>query len=261
MLEAAVLGTIQGVTEWLPISSEGIVAIVGSWLFGRQLAEAIAFALWLHLGTAFSALFVFRREFVSIGRDLLSAERRAGPGTTFLVVTTLISGVIGLPLLAGLSALSDVVGSGAMAVVGLAMLVTARLQWRRPEAGRRTRDDLGFRDALVTGASQGLAVVPGMSRSGATVAALLARGVDRREALVMSFVLSVPVSFGAALYAGLTSGVELGVIAASSAFVAGTTGVFTIRGSLAIASRVSFAGFASLVGLATLAGAGVQTII
>ena len=265
MVEAAVLGTVQGVTEWLPVSSEGMVAVAASWLFGRTFAEAVAFALWLHLGTAFSALLVFRGELAAAVRDLLTAGggRGTAPKTAFLVVATVVSGAVGLPLLAGLSAAPDAAGSGAMAAVGAAMLVSARLQRRRPEEAaavrrRRTRDDLRLGDALLTGAAQGLAVVPGMSRSGATVAALLARGVDRREALVMSFVLSVPASLGAAVYAAATPGVELGAAAALSAFVAGAAGVATIRGSLAVASRVSLAGFTGGVGLLVIAGAAVQ---
>lgn len=259
MLEALALGALQGVTEWLPVSSEGVVVAVDSFAFDRPLADALAFALWLHLGTAVSAAAVFRREFIAVIRGI----RVSGPGTPtarFLVVATLVSGLVGLPLLVGAAELSVSLGNGAMAVVGIAMLTTAAIQLRRPRPGMRTRETLTVRDAVIIGIVQGTAVLPGVSRSGVTVVALLIRGVERREALVMSFVLSVPASLGAAAYVGLTSAVTITSEALLSAFVAGAIGVATIRGFLTVASRVNFATFVGSMGLAIIAGVVAQTI-
>ncbi len=254
MFEAAVLGIVQGVTEWLPVSSEGVVAVVDSWLFGRRFAEAVAFALWLHVGTALSALILLRIEFVGIVRDLLTRKKRTAPSTTFLVCSTLISGAIGLPLLIGLSAISSVAGSGAMAVVGVALLVSAAVQIRRPMVRSRTRNELRIRDALVVGVAQGVAVVPGISRSGVTVAALLARGIDRRESLILSFILSVPASIAAALYVGFTSELKIDASAAIALVATAITGMVTIKGLLAVASQLNLATFVAVVGFAIIAG-------
>ena len=259
MLEALALGVLQGVTEWLPVSSEGVVAVVDSFAFDRPLADALAFALWLHLGTAVSAAAVFRREFIAVIRGIRVSEPET-PTARFLVVATLVSGLVGLPLLIGATELSVSLGNGAMALVGIAMLTTAVIQSRRPRPGMRTRETLTIRDAVIIGIVQGTAVLPGISRSGITVVALLIRGVERREALVMSFVLSVPVSLGAAAYVGLTSAVTITSEALLSAFVAGAIGVATIRGFLTVASRVNFAAFVGLMGLAIIAGVVAQAI-
>ncbi len=260
MLESLVLGALQGVTEWLPVSSEGVVAVIDSFAFERPLADAIAFALWLHLGTAVSAAVVFRREFIAVIRGVRMSGTGMTPTARFLVVATLVSGLVGLPLLIGAAELSVSVGNGAMAAVGVAMLATAAIQLRRPPPGMRTRETFTVRDAVITGIVQGAAVLPGISRSGATVVILLIRGVERREALVMSFMLSIPASLGAAAYVGLTSAVTITSEALLSAFVAGAVGVLTIRGFLAVAARVNFAAFVGLMGLAIIAGVVVQTI-
>jgi undecaprenyl-diphosphatase len=260
MLESLSLGALQGVTEWLPVSSEGVVAVVDSFVFDRPLADAIAFALWLHLGTAVSAAVVFRREFIAIIRVIRASGPETTPTARFFVVATLVSGLVGFPLLVGAAELSGALGNGAMAVVGVAMLATAAIQLRRPLPGMRTRETLTVRDAAIVGIVQGIAVLPGVSRSGATVVALLIRGVERREALVMSFVLSVPASLGAAAYVGLTSAVTITSEALLSAFVAGAIGVATIRAFLAVASRVNFAAFVGLMGLAIIAGVVAQTV-
>ncbi len=254
MLEALSLGALQGVTEWLPVSSEGVVAVVDSFAFDRPLSDAIAFALWLHLGTAVSAAAVFHREFIAVIRGIRLPGSETTPTSRFVVVATLASGLVGLPLLIGAAELSASLGNGAMAVVGVAMLATAALQLRRPPPGMRMRETLTVRDAVIIGVVQGAAVLPGVSRSGATVVALLVCGVERREALVMSFVLSVPASLGAAAYVGLTSAVTITSEALLSAFVAGLIGVATIRAFLSVASRVNFAAFVGLMGLAIIAG-------
>ena len=260
MLEALILGALQGVTEWLPVSSEGVVAVVNAWVFDRPIRDAVAFALWLHVGTAASASLVFRSEFMAMARGFRPSPSGRNPETVFFLVATALSAAVGLPLLIVLTELSESVGSGAMAVIGAAMLVTAALQFRKPRSGLRTRGELTVVDALITGVAQGLAVLPGMSRSGATVAALVARGVERRDALVMSFVLSVPASLAAAVYVTFTSEVRLTLEALVSAAAAGIVGIVTIRVFLTLASRVNVAVFVGLIGLAIIGGVAIQTI-
>ena len=93
-----------------------------------------------------------------------------------------------------------------MAAVGILMLITGAVLIKSKSSGTRTRDDVRWPDAILAGIAQGLAALPGLSRSGLTVSALLWRGVDRREALTLSFILSIPASLGAGLYAALSSG-------------------------------------------------------
>ena len=250
-----VLGLVQGVFEWLPVSSEGLVAAVYTLLYDAEIDEAVGFALWLHLGTAPAALIALRREVVELARGLLARPSRASPVVVFLVVATVVSAAVAFPLLLTLSELSATLGGGAMLMVGAAMLVTGAVQLRRPSDGARTGDDMRPFDGVLAGVAQGVAVIPGLSRSGLTVALLLARRMEARHALTLSFLMSVPASLGAALYVAASSGVEIDaetVVAALAAFAAGLA---TIRLLLGLAGRINFAGFAFAVGAVMVAGA------
>ena len=255
MLIAALLGLLQGVTEWLPLSSQGVVAAAHSFVSGRPLDEAVAYALWLHLGTVVSVLVVFRRELLEVLGSLIARPCSPTPLMTFLVVSTVVSAAVGVPLLLLLSELSRLGGGAAMGLIGLLMLVTGVVQFRRKVSGNRVRDDVTIPDALVAGVAQGLAVLPGLSRSGLTVAVLLARRLDQKEALVLSFLMSVPVSLGAGLYAGLDRRLIGSGEAAVAVAVAAVAGFFTIGLLLAAAQRTGFAKFVIAAGAAVLCGA------
>ena len=255
MGNAVVLGLVQGIFEWLPVSSEGLVAAAYTLLYDAELDEAVGFALWLHLGTAPAALVVLRGEVLDLGRGLLARPFRPSPVLVFLVAATAVSAAVAFPLLLTLSELSSVLGGGAMLMVGAAMLVTGAVQLRRPSGGARTRADAGAVDGVLAGFAQGVAVVPGLSRSGLTVAVLLGRRLEGREALTLSFLMSVPASLGAALYIAVFSEVEIGAEAVVAAVVAFAAGLVTIKLLLGLAGRVNFAGFAFAVGAVMAAGA------
>ncbi len=258
MLESLVLGVVQGITEWLPVSSQGSVSAVGLFIFDLSLADAVSFALWLHLGTAASALIAFRREIFDLARDGLRDPLHPAPLLRFAVVGTAVSMVIGVPVILALDDLSTAVGTGAMLVVGVAMLGTAVVLRARPEGGTRTRDDLSMVDALAFGFAQGFAAIPGLSRSGLTVSVLLGRRIDRAEALAVSFLMSIPASLGAALFAAL-DGVGIGLVEGLvGAAVSATVGLVSIKALLAVAQRVNFAAFVGVVGVAVIAGGIVQ---
>jgi undecaprenyl-diphosphatase len=254
LLESLVLGIVQGITEWLPVSSQGTVTAVGSFLFDLTLADAVSFALWLHLGTAVSALIAFRGEILGLARDGLSDPLHPSPLLRFAVVGTAASMVVGVPVILALDDISGAVGAGAMLLVGVAMLGTAVILRTRPEGGTRTRENLSLVDALAFGAVQGFAAIPGLSRSGLTVSLLLGRRFDRAEALAVSFLMSIPASLGAALFAGLDGdgiGVTEGLIGAA---VSAGIGLISIKALLAVAHRVNFAAFVAVVGIAVIVG-------
>ena len=255
MTIAALLGLLQGITEWLPVSSEGATTAVYSFFFDRSLSEAIAFALWLHIGTAFSALIALRSEVRVIINDVVSSPLKPSPMIAYLVVATVISALVGFPLLLAVEELSGRVGAVSMGLVGLLMFITGGLQLRRPRSGARCRQDISPIDAVFAGLAQGFAVLPGLSRSGLTVAALLARQIDRREALVLSFLMSIPASLAAGIYVSINSGVLTSGSAILAAVIACVVGFVTIRGLLAVAERVNFAAFVIIVGAAILLGA------
>ena len=260
MGEAVVLGLLQGIFEWLPVSSQGVTVAVHSLVFDGEIAEGFGYSLWLHVGTVPSVLVVFRKETAQIAREVLARPTRPSPLAKFLLVSTVASGVVGLPMLLLLTDLSEDAGPAAMVVVGVALLFTGALQLVRPGHGARDRDDMGVRDGLQAGVSQGLAVIPGLSRSGATVAALLWRGVDRREALILSFLMSAPASVAAAAYVSLDGGFAVTIEALVGAAVAFLTGLLAIRLLLAVAARVNLAAFVMIAGAAIAAGAAWQIL-
>ena len=256
LAEAALLGFVQGVAEWLPVSSEGVVAAIQTLAFGADAADAVAFSLWLHLGTALAALAALRKDAAEIARSVLRDPAHPTRAAAFLAVATLTSAPLGLALLAGLDGFfSERLGGLAMALVGALMAVTGAILLRgRRGGGARTREDVGVLDAVLVGAAQGMAALPGLSRSGLTVSALLWRGVDRREALALSFLLSVPASVGAGLYAALDSGLRTSPAALLALAVSAAVGFIAVRALMGLARRVNFGWFALAAGAAIAAG-------
>lgn len=188
--EALILGVVQGLTEFLPVSSSGHLVLFQR-IFGLTESN-LAFDVVLHLGTLVSVLIVFYGDFLSI-------LRRPASRLTWLIIAGLIpTGIIGI-------AFRDVVArlfaSGQS--LGFEFLITGLVLWFAEGAsGRRGRKDLAhmsLTDAAVVGTMQGLAILPAISRSGLTIAGALFRGLDRKTAARFSFLLSAPAILGAAL--------------------------------------------------------------
>ncbi len=255
MIIAVLLGLLQGITEWLPVSSEGVTSAVHSIFYESSLSEAIAFALWLHIGTSLSALIALRGEVRVIIGDAVSNPLKPSPLIVYLLVATAISALVGFPLLLAVEELSGRVGAVSMGLVGLLMFITGGLQLRKRQSGTRGRQEISPIDAVFAGFAQGFAVLPGLSRSGLTVAALLAREIDRREALVLSFLMSIPASLAAGIYVSIDRGVLTSGNGLLAAVIACIVGFATIRALLVVAERVNFAAFVIIVGAAILLGA------
>ena len=199
-LEAIVLGIVQGIAEWIPISSEGLTTLIAvNLLKGSTLNELITVSLYLHLGTFFAALIYFRKDVVYLTKQLFQ-YKKSDPETknliNFYVVATLISGCLGLLILKGITGLESLIAlsQGAILItLGIFLVFTGLFQvWRKYE-GERDSTDLKLSDGIIVGIAQGLAVVPGLSRSGLTVSALLLRKFKDTQALKLSFILSLPI--------------------------------------------------------------------
>ena len=142
-----------------------------------------------------------------------------------------------------------------MGAVGIMMLATGILLMRKRSVGTRGRDDVTWPDAVATGVAQGLAALPGLSRSGLTVSTLLWRKVDRSETLTLSFLLSVPASLGAGIYGALKTGAFASPEALTSLAIAAAVGFVAIRLLMKVAERVNFGWFVVIVGGSIIAGA------
>ena len=256
MITPLLLGLLQGIFEWIPISSEGALAVSYSFLLNRELDEAVKYALWLHIATVPSVIVVFRNEFIGMVREILSFRgHRFSPLLRYLVISTIFSCIVGIPIIVSLHGINTILGLGIMGFVGISMMASGAFQLISPVVGTRKRSEVTDLEAVFAGIVQGFTVIPGISRSGTTVAFLLARRFDHGEALVISYIMGVPISFGGAIYIGLGSGFFVHSSAFISVIVAFVTGIFAIRIILNLAKRINFGLFVIVVGITMVMGA------
>jgi len=183
--EAAILGLLQGLTEFLPVSSSGHLVLAQTILGINE--PMLIFDTFLHLGTLIAVLVVFWRDIWQIIRHPISKQ------FALFVVATIPVGIMGLLL-------ENIFEAHLMTVfsVCLALIVTGILLWISDRFhGNKTIKDLSFKNALLIGAFQGVAVIPGLSRSGSTIFGSLFCGLDRQNAAKFSFILSIPAILGA----------------------------------------------------------------
>jgi undecaprenyl-diphosphatase len=203
-----ILALMQGLLEYLPVSSEGQILLVGVNIFFFDPAFVLSLAFWLHLGTAFTVIVFYHREifgslYVRIrpSEDEVSATvpvKLLGPLFVFVVIGTLGTICVALPLYFFLKSwVTYLMGSVITLLIGILLIVTGIvLYFQRGVKGDHTLASISLREAFVIGLLQGVAVLPGISRSAMTLTWLLIRGVDREEALKLSFLLSIPAVFG-----------------------------------------------------------------
>jgi undecaprenyl-diphosphatase len=204
-LQAALYGVVQGLTEFLPISSTAHLRIVQAWLNPDVSQKGFtAFTAVIQLGTMAAVVLFFWRELLHVAMAWLRGlTDRSVRGTLeyrmgwYLILATIPVGVFGLIF-------KDQITSGArnLWVVAIAMITLALVLGLAERMGSRNRgeEDITTRDALVVGTGQALALVPGVSRSGATITAGLFRGLDRVTAARFSFLLSVPAVVASGLF-------------------------------------------------------------
>ncbi|MFH1849006.1 MAG: undecaprenyl-diphosphate phosphatase [archaeon] len=229
-LEAIVLGLVQGLTEWLPISSSGHLVIVQHLL---NIEEPVMLDLFLHLGTLLVVFMVFHRDIAEIIRAAFTLDFASYHGrmATYILAGSAITGAIGFLFH------DFIVSLFRIRFVGFALLANAAilLLSKRPEKNRR----LSFADSLLIGAAQGLSLVPGISRSGATISMGLIRGIKKETAARFSFILSVPAITGAAIFEFTLEPVLYGPVLAGTA-IATIVGYLSLRILLRIISRRKF---------------------
>jgi len=263
-LLALLVGLVQGVLEWLPVSSEGGVALVVALLTGESALDATQFALFLHAGTAAAALAFYREEATGLLGSVPSWRPREAFGAdradlTFYGVATLVSGVVGLSVYAALAeAASELAGGAFVAAVGVLLVATGLIQRAAGRWGLGERATPDAVDAVVVGVCQGLALLPGVSRSGTTVSALLLRGHEGERALQLSFLLSIPASLGAGLLVVLDEGLPTLPLAQAvlALTVSAVVGYLTVGALVAVVRRVAFWGVCVGFGALAILGGG-----
>lgn len=190
-----ILGLIQGLLEWIPISSQGNIILIAIAFLGLKPVEALNLSIYLHVGTGLAALIYFKNDVVRILRQNTNNDKNF---LFFLIVSTMITGIIGFPIYL-LVKTSSYYGEIFLAFVGLALIVTGLLQKFAHGGGLKTSNNLGIREGVLMGLVQGFSVIPGLSRSGLTVSVFLIRNFSGEDAFYVSFLMSIPAIFTAAL--------------------------------------------------------------
>lgn len=194
-LEALVLGLLQGLTEYLPVSSSGHLAIGGA-LFGMEGEENLAFTILVHVATVLSTLVILWKEIVWIFRGLFKGRMNSETRYTLNILVSMIPvGVVGVFFK---DKVEEVFGSG-LFVVGIMLFVTALLLTFSYYAKPRQKEDISIKDAFVIGLAQAAAVMPGLSRSGSTIATGLLLGNKKEKLAQFSFLMVIPPILGEAL--------------------------------------------------------------
>lgn len=268
MIEYIIIAIIQGIFEWLPISSSGTTMIVSMNLFGISAVEAFSLTIWLHLGTTLAVLFKFRAEYAKIFKSVMPKTYKVDETDVrkrnWLIYATLGTGITALPLYfifkiilseaftAFQGDLITLIISGLLIITGIILLKTRKIY------GKNTLEEVPQnlipKDSFLSGLIQGVSILPGISRSGVTVSAILLEKYDQDNALRLSFLMSVPVAIasiivdiifgGGSILGTLDIFIMLGTL-----LVSFLVGYLTIELLLRVAQRISFGYFCIIYGV------------
>ena len=245
MLDYIILGIIQGIFEWIPISSEGVVALASQFLIKE--INPVDLALFLHLGTFFAVLVYFRKDWLDIlkFKDLVLLR--------FLTISTIVSGIIGFGLYYLVRDIA--IGSGLLLLTGFGLLITAFFHKSKTAFG------IDFNKLpIIAGILQGLAVIPGLSRSGATIFGLSLGKLDPAQILKLSYMMSAPVVLAMAVFLSFENPVLISEtwLALIFSFL---TGLLTLNVLLKITEKINFFKFALIFSFICFLGAGLGFLI
>jgi undecaprenyl-diphosphatase len=193
IIEAIILGVIQGLTEFLPVSSSGHLELTKAILGDTSVPEeSLTFTVVLHFATALSTLVIFRKEVAEIFKGLFQFKWNDESKFSVKIILSMIPAVfVGLLFEEELESFFG----GKILLVGVMLLVTALLLLLADKA-KNTNKEVTFSNSIIIGISQAIAMLPGISRSGATISTSVLLGIDRTRAARFSFLMVVPLIFG-----------------------------------------------------------------
>ena len=282
IIQALILGAVQGIAEWLPISSEGITMFLMINAFGKNPSDAISYAIFLHFGTMLAAILKFKGDFSHILASFVCKNRRKNWRESYMLsiilIATLFTGLTAVPLYIAIKYGSVAVSGKVFSLLIGALLILTGFILGAPERRERSErrkgngksgvgesdgssksseseayrraEELSHFESALLGAAQGCAILPGISRSGTTIAFLLLRKIRQEDALKISFIISVPAVLGA-VFIDLIGNVQdfnlfTGISMLISSFIFGYA---TIDALLRFASIVKFSKFCISLGL------------
>ncbi len=253
ILEAIILGVIQGLTEFLPVSSSGHLELAKAILGDTSVPEeSLTFTVVLHFATALSTLVIFRKEVAEILKGLFQFKWNDELKFSLKIIISMIPAVVvGLLFEKQLESFFG----GKILLVGVMLLVTALLLLLADKA-KNTNKEVSFSNSVIIGISQAIAMLPGISRSGATISTSVLLGIDRTRAARFSFLMVVPLIFGKIgkdVLGGDLNFQSSEMIAISAGFVAAfLSGLFACKWMIALVkkSKLSyFSIYCAVVGL------------
>ena len=268
MIEYIIIAILQGLFEWLPISSSGQVMMVSINFFGIPPEEAFSLSIWVHLGTAIAVLIKLRKDYIQIIKSIIPRRVEVDEGDikkrNWLIYATIGTAITAIPLyllfkfvmIEGFTApqgeVLTLVISGLLIVTGIVLLTFRR------KFGEKTINTVSDRelikDSSIAGLIQGIAILPGISRSGFTVSTILFEKYDQDQSLKLSFLMSVPVVlasigmdiiFGEGSVFGTIDIFTILIITAVSFIV----GYLSMELLLKIAQKINFSYFCILYGV------------
>lgn len=193
LIDAIILGIIQGLTEFLPVSSSGHLEL-GKAILGDDSIpeESLLFTVVLHFATALSTIVVFRKDVLDIFKGLFQFKWNEEAQFALKIIISMVpAAIVGFFL----EDFMEVFFDGAIIIVGIMLLITALLLYLADMA-KTTNKDVSFRSAFVIGLAQAVAMLPGISRSGATISTSVLLGIDKTKSARFSFLMVVPLIFG-----------------------------------------------------------------
>ena len=235
-----ILGIIQGIFEWIPISSQGVTALASQFLIKG--VPPVEMALFLHLGTFLAVLLYFRKDWFEVIRFKNKNLLR------FLIISSIISGAVAFALYGVIK--NMVIGNSLLIITGFGLLFTAYFHKKK-----KTLDFNFNKLAVVAGLLQGLAVVPGLSRSGATIFGLSFGNLKPKEVLKLSYIMSAPPILGMAGFLFFKNPI-LFVEAWPALIFSFLTGLASLSFLLKISAKINFFKFALIFALLCFLGAG-----
>ncbi len=191
-IESLILGIIQGLTEFLPVSSSGHLELGKAILGDNSLPEeSLLFTVVVHAATALSTIVVYRKDIFSIGKGALTGQKEELSFAIKIVLSMIPAAIIGVVFNDQIEALF----SKNILLVGLMLLITGVLLYFADKA-KNTNKDVSFTSAIIIGIAQAIAIAPGISRSGATISTSVLLGIDKEKSARFSFLMVVPLILG-----------------------------------------------------------------
>ncbi|MFT7589104.1 MAG: undecaprenyl-diphosphatase [Limisphaerales bacterium] len=258
VIEAIILGIIQGLTEFLPVSSSGHIQL-GNALLGTETTDSLSFTIIVHAATVLSTMVVFRSDIANILSGLFKGEKEDLTFAAKIIASMVPTGIIYIAFKPQIEALFD----QNLTLVGICLLVTAAVLGLTTIAPSGSKK-IGWPQAILIGISQAIAILPGISRSGSTISTALYMGIDKEKATRFSFLMVIPLILGGSLIdikdmmeSPEPSGLSFGVLAAGfiAAFIAGLAACHWMIGIVKKGKLTWFAIYCAIVGIIAIIAA------